>query len=170
VNFSFFWNDFVYLANSTPNFLDHSYRPKPFPFAGVFSILQSFCPRTSASNEQGFSIFPNGTYVLNIFSFELIAKIYSSSTDMLITIDRIAETNPFFRRNFSMIDIDSLPDMYETMIDRPAFIYDSLANLTYTLTKNLTTFCAFFHEQFNYTLDQCEQIIDHSVFDIRQVR
>jgi hypothetical protein len=55
---------FFSLANYTSNYLDQTYRPKPFPSTGVFSILQSFCPRTSPSNEQGFSVFPNGTYVL----------------------------------------------------------------------------------------------------------
>jgi len=58
----------VTLANYTSNFLDHTYRPKPFPSTGVFSILQSFCPRTAPSNEQGFSVFPNGTYVFKFNS------------------------------------------------------------------------------------------------------
>lgn len=52
------------LANYSSNFLDQTYRAAPLPSTGVFSILQSFCPRTAPSNEQGFSIFPNGTYVL----------------------------------------------------------------------------------------------------------
>ena len=54
---------YLYLANYTPNYLDQTYRAKPFPSTGVFSILQSFCPQGSPSNEQGFSVFPNGTYV-----------------------------------------------------------------------------------------------------------
>ncbi|CAF5046553.1 unnamed protein product [Rotaria sp. Silwood1] len=51
-------------TNYTPNFLDHTYRARPLPSAGVFSILQSFCPKTAPNNEQGFSIFSNGSYVL----------------------------------------------------------------------------------------------------------
>ena len=54
----------TFSANYTRNFLDHQYRAKPFASAGIFSILQSFCPRTVPTNEQGFSIFPNGTFVL----------------------------------------------------------------------------------------------------------
>ncbi|CAF1349808.1 unnamed protein product [Adineta steineri] len=139
-------------TNYTSNFLDHSYRPKPFPSTGVFSILQSFCPKTAPSNEQGFSVFPNGT-----------------SSEMLTTIDRISRTNPFFTQNFSMFDVDSLPDMYETMIDRPAFIYDSVANLTYAFTKNLTTICSFFVNQLNYTYQQCELIFNNTNINITQV-
>jgi hypothetical protein len=89
---------------------------------------------------------------------------------MLITIDRISRTNPFFTQNFSMFDVDSLPDMYETMIDRPAYVYDSLANLTYTLTKNVTKFCSFFVNQLNYTYEQCEHIFNNTIIDINQVR
>ncbi len=92
------------------------------------------------------------------------------STEMLITIDRISRTNPFFTQNFSMFDIDSLPDMYETMIDRPALIYDSLSNVTYTLTKNLTEICSFLVNRLNYTYDQCEQIFNNTFIDANQVR
>jgi hypothetical protein len=88
---------------------------------------------------------------------------------MLITIDRISRTNPFFTQNFSMFDVDSLPDMYETMIDRPAFIYDSLANLTYVLTKNITKFCKFFVKKLNYTYEQCEVIFNNTMINISQV-
>ncbi|CAF3991769.1 unnamed protein product, partial [Rotaria sp. Silwood1] len=119
--------------------------------AGVFSILQSFCPKTGPSNEQGFSIFPNGT-----------------STDMLMTIDRISRTNPFFTQNFSMFDIDSLPDMYETLIDRPTFVYDSLSNLTYSFTKNLTIICSFFVIQLNYTNEECEHLLNHTAIAVNQ--
>jgi len=69
-----------------------------------------------------------------------------------------------------MFDIDSLPDMYETMIDRPAFIYDSLENLTYSFTKNLTTFCLFFVNQLNYTSEECQLLFNNTVIDINQVR
>jgi hypothetical protein len=92
------------------------------------------------------------------------------STEMLITIDRISRTNPFFTQNFSMFDVDSLPDMYETMIDRPAFIYDSLSNVTYRLTKNLTKICSFFVQRLNYTYQQCEEIFNHTVVNADQVR
>ena len=51
----------LYLANYTSEFLDYTYRAKPFPSTGVFSVLQSFCPKTVPSNEQGFNVFPNGT-------------------------------------------------------------------------------------------------------------
>ena len=51
------------LANYTENYLDPTYRAKPLPSTGVFSVLQSFCPKTVPSDEQGFSVFPNGTYV-----------------------------------------------------------------------------------------------------------
>ncbi|CAF0986967.1 unnamed protein product [Rotaria sordida] len=139
-------------TNYTTNFLDHTYRAVPFPSAGVFSILQSFCPKTAPSNEQGFSIFPNGT-----------------STEMLMTIDRISRTNPFFTQNFSMFDIDSLPDMYETLIDRPAFVYDCLSNLTYSLTKNFTTFCSFLTTQLNYTNEECEYLLNNTVIDVKQI-
>ncbi|CAF4380114.1 unnamed protein product [Rotaria sp. Silwood2] len=139
-------------TNYTSNFLDHTYRATPFPSTGVFSILQSFCPKTAPSNEQGFSIFPNGT-----------------STDMLMTIDRISRTNPFFTQNFSMFDIDSLPDMYETLIDRPAFVYDSLSNLTFSFTKNLTTLCLFFVTQLNYTNEECEHLLNNSVINVHQI-
>ncbi|CAF4637163.1 unnamed protein product [Rotaria sp. Silwood1] len=139
-------------TNYTPNFLDHTYRATPFPSAGVFSILQSFCPKTGPSNEQGFSIFPNGT-----------------STDMLMTIDRISRTNPFFTQNFSMFDIDSLPDMYETLIDRPTFVYDSLSNLTYSFTKNLTIICSFFVIQLNYTNEECEHLLNHTAIAVNQI-
>ncbi len=89
---------------------------------------------------------------------------------MLITIDRISRTNPFFTQNFSMFDIDSLPDIYETMIDRPALIYDSLSNITYTLSKNLTKICSFFVHRLNYTYEQCEQIFNNTVINADQVR
>ena len=89
---------------------------------------------------------------------------------MLITIDRISRTNPFFTQNFSMFDVDSLPNMYETMIDRPAFIYDSISNLTYTLTKNLTGFCSFFIHELNFTIEQCQETFNNTVIDINQVR
>lgn len=89
---------------------------------------------------------------------------------MLTTIDRISRTNPFFTQNFSMFDIDSLPDMYETMIDRPAFIYDSISNLTYILSKNMTKFCSFFVNQLNYTYEQCQDILNNTAIDINQVR
>lgn len=89
---------------------------------------------------------------------------------MLLTIDRISRTNPFFTQNFSMYDIDSLPDMYETMIDRPAFIYDSISNITLSMTKNLTKFCSFFINQLNYTNEQCQEIFNNTVIDINQVR
>ncbi len=92
------------------------------------------------------------------------------STQMLVTIDRISRTNPFFTQNFSMFDIDSLPDMYETMIDRPAFVYDSIANITYSFTKNLTTFCLFFVNQLNYTSEECQLLFNNTVIDISQVR
>jgi hypothetical protein len=89
---------------------------------------------------------------------------------MLITIDRISRTNPFFTQNFSMFDVDSLPNMYETMIDRPAMVYDSISNVTYILTKNLTAFCGFFVNQFNYTLEQCQETFNNTAIDIHQVR
>lgn len=92
------------------------------------------------------------------------------STEMLTTIDRISRTNPFFTQNFSMLDIDSLPDMYETMIDRPAFIYDSFSNLSYSFTKNLTTICTFFVQQLNYTYEECELLFNNTSVDINHVR
>ncbi|CAF3675437.1 unnamed protein product [Rotaria socialis] len=140
-------------TNYTSNFLDQTYRATPFPSSGVFSILQSFCPKTAPSNEQGFSIFPNGT-----------------STEMLITIDRITRTNPFFTQNFSMFDIDSLPDMYETLIDRPAFVYDSLSNLTFSFTKNLTKICSFFIMELNYSKEECELIFNKTVINTNQIQ
>lgn len=88
---------------------------------------------------------------------------------MLVTIDRITRTNPFFTHNFSMFDIDSLPDIYETMIDRPAFIYDSFSNLTYSLTKNMTQFCSFFVRRLNYTSEQCAEMFNHTTVDSNQV-
>ena len=69
-----------------------------------------------------------------------------------------------------MFDIDSLPDMYETMIDRPALIYDSLSNLTHLLTKNLTMICSFFTNQLNYTYQQCETFFNNTVINLNQVR
>jgi hypothetical protein len=69
-----------------------------------------------------------------------------------------------------MLDVDSLPDMYETMIDRPALIYDSLSNLTYSFTKNITTICSFFVNELNYTYEQCEEIFNHTIINTNQVR
>ena len=89
---------------------------------------------------------------------------------MLTTIDRISRTNPFFTKNFSMFDVDSLPEMYETMIDRPALIFDSISNVTYTITKNLTKTCSFFVQRLNYTYEECEEIFNHTVINIDQVR
>ena len=89
---------------------------------------------------------------------------------MLITIDRISRTNPFFTKNFSMFDIDSLPEMYETMIDRPAFIYDSISNMTYTITKNISRICFFLVHQLNYTNEQCQEIFNQTTINIDQVR
>ena len=68
-----------------------------------------------------------------------------------------------------MFDIDSLPDIYETMIDRPAFIYDSLSNITYSLTKNLTNFCSFFVHRLNYTSEQCKDMFNRTTMDSNQV-
>jgi regulatory protein YycH of two-component signal transduction system YycFG len=92
------------------------------------------------------------------------------STEILITIDRISRKNPFFTQNFSMSDVDSLPDMYETMIDRPAFIYDSLSDLTYSFTKNIPTISLFFVNELNYTYEQCEEIFNHTIINTIQVR
>lgn len=89
---------------------------------------------------------------------------------MLITIDRITRTNPFFTQNFSLFAIDSLPDMYETLIDRPAFVYDSLSNLTFSLTKNITSLCIFFVTQLNYTREECESIFNNTYINSDQVR
>jgi hypothetical protein len=69
-----------------------------------------------------------------------------------------------------MFDIDSLADMYETMIDRGAFVYDSLSNLTYSLTKNFTSFCSFFINQLNYTYEQCEYLINNTIINMNQIR
>ena len=68
-----------------------------------------------------------------------------------------------------MFDIDSLPDIYETMIDRPAFVYDSLFNVTSLFTRNLTKFCQFFVQRLNYTFEQCEDIFNHTAIDTNQV-
>ena len=64
-----------------------------------------------------------------------------------------------------MFDVDSIPEMYETMIDRPAFIFDSLNNLTYSFTKNTTRICSFLVEQLNYTIEQCHNILSNSHLD-----
>ena len=69
-----------------------------------------------------------------------------------------------------MNDIDSLPDLYETLIDGPAFIYDSFSNLNHSLIKNQTLFCLFFIEQFNSTNEQCEHLLNYSIMNNRQVR
>lgn len=50
------------LANYTSTYLDNYYRARPLPSAGVLSVLQSFCPNSVPSNEQGFNVFPNGSY------------------------------------------------------------------------------------------------------------
>lgn len=99
-----------------------------------------------------------------------IIYLFFSSTEMLITIDRITRTNPFFTQNFSLFAIDSLPDMYETLIDRPAFVYDSLSNLTFSLTKNITSLCIFFVTQLNYTREECESIFNNTYINSDQVR
>lgn len=88
---------------------------------------------------------------------------------MLMTIDRISRTNPFFTQNFSILDIDSLPDMYETLIDRPAFVYSSLSNITYTFTKNLTIYCSFLITQLNYTNEECELLLNNTAMNVNQV-
>ncbi|UJR38397.1 hypothetical protein I4U23_031066 [Adineta vaga] len=139
-------------TNYTPTFLDHFYRPKPLPSTGVFSILQSFCPKSAPSNEQGFSVFPNGT-----------------STELLTTIDRLSRTNPFFTQDFSMVDIDALPDIYETMIDRPALVFDSLQNLSSLFTKNLTRICSFFVTQLNFTEDECHLLFNSTTINLNNI-
>ena len=69
-----------------------------------------------------------------------------------------------------MIDIDSLPEMYETMIDRPAIVYDTLANFTSIISKNLTIYCSFFMTQLNYTREQCEEMLNNTHIQFSQVR
>ena len=60
--------------------------------------------------------------------------------------------------------------MYETMIDRPALVYDSLSNLTSSITKNFTLYCSFFVQQLNYTPEQCESLAANTIIDLSQVR
>ncbi|CAF0992599.1 unnamed protein product, partial [Didymodactylos carnosus] len=133
-------------TNYSADNLDYAYRPRPLPSSGILSVMQSFCPKSFPSDENGFSIYPNG-----------------SSTNILITIDRITRTNPFFTKDFSVNDIDSLPDIYETMIDRPAFIYDTLSNLTSHIFQNLSIFYPFLTEQLNYSLTDAQSLISLTI-------
>ena len=158
------------LANYTSTYLENYYRARPLPSAGVLSVLQSFCPNSVPSNEQGFNVFPNGSYEKLAWRSWRCLSSWFRSTNLLLTVDRISRTNPFFSQNLSMFDIDSLPEIYETMIDRPALIYESLSNVTSSLVShNLTVFCSFFIEQWNWTREQCCQLSNHSIINLNQV-
>lgn len=69
-----------------------------------------------------------------------------------------------------MFDIDTLPDIYETMIDRPAILYDTLANFSSILRKNSSVYCSFFIHQLNYTEEECAEIFNHTEIQFSQVR
>lgn len=68
-----------------------------------------------------------------------------------------------------MFDVDSLPDMYETMIDQPALIYDSFANFSTIIVKNLTSFCSFLANELNYTEQGCFELFNNTMIDLNQV-
>ena len=68
-----------------------------------------------------------------------------------------------------MFDIDSLPEMYETMIDRPAILYDTLANFSSIWTQNSSALCSFLVTQLNYTREQCDELFNNSQLQYSQV-
>ena len=160
------------LAKYTSTYLKNSYRARHLPSASVLSVLQSFCPNSVSSNEQGFNVFPNGSCENERLSWSSLRSLccWFRSTNILLTVDRISRTNPFFTQNLSMFDIDSLPEIYETMIDRPALIYDSLSNAASSfVSHNLTIFCSFFIEQWNWTREPCTDLSNHSIINLNQV-
>jgi hypothetical protein len=59
--------------------------------------------------------------------------------------------------------------MYETMIDRPALVYDTLASLASTIANNISLLCPFLVEQLNYTDEQCRALSNASLVLFNQV-
>ncbi|CAH1785688.1 unnamed protein product [Owenia fusiformis] len=83
---------------------------RPLPSAGVISIMQAFCDN-GVKDEHGFLNYPNSTVPTFLKQF-----------------DNVSRHNNFFNPGFSPEEMDTIPDMYRSIIEDPIAIHDKFTH------------------------------------------
>lgn len=89
------------------SFTFHAY---PLPSAGVIAIMQAFCDNGVLDNN-GFFQFPNGTV-----------------TSFLERLNTASQNNNFFLPGFKLSELDTIPDIYKSIVEDPVAVHDIFVN------------------------------------------
>ncbi|XP_013778187.2 ATP-binding cassette sub-family A member 13-like [Limulus polyphemus] len=89
------------------SFTFHAY---PLPSAGVIAIMQAFCDN-GVLDDNGFFQFPNGTV-----------------TSFLERLNTASQNNNFFLPGFKLSELDTIPDIYKSIVEDPVAVHDIFVN------------------------------------------
>ncbi|XP_012935434.1 ATP-binding cassette sub-family A member 2 [Aplysia californica] len=90
------------------------YHARALPSTGLLSLIQIFCEGEGELDQHGF---------LNFSKENQLGRLLGQ-------LQVVAEDHDFFRPGMSPREMDDLPQMYQAVIDDPAFMIDSLHNAT----------------------------------------
>lgn len=121
------------------------------PSTGLLSLIQMFCAGDEDLDPHGFR---NGTT--------------ESQVDRLLgQLQIVARDHDFFRPGLSPEEMDDLPQMYQAVIDDPAFMIDALKNASDvelgSVLKDRVEFLHFLTHNLSLTMEEAETFTDSQV-------